>query len=185
MNPLVPPENLPSVTIATCLPSPWPTRAAVVASISRMPGPPFGPSYLITTTSPGTIPPFETSSKAASSRSKTRALPSNVVISTPAVLITAPSGASVPRSITAVPVPCMGLSVSRSMPGVSAAPPPYPPSCGLAPSGPAGTYGATDDRFCDIVFPVTVMQSPLSSPASSSFFITSGMPPMRSSEFIT
>ena len=38
------PENLPSVINATSWPSPLPTMAAVGLSISRIPGPPFGPS---------------------------------------------------------------------------------------------------------------------------------------------
>jgi hypothetical protein len=42
--PVVPPENLPSVNSSTSRPSPAPLMAAVMASISRMPGPPFGPS---------------------------------------------------------------------------------------------------------------------------------------------
>ena len=42
--PHVPPEKRPSVMSATVLPSPAPFRAPVMASISRMPGPPFGPS---------------------------------------------------------------------------------------------------------------------------------------------
>ena len=40
----VAPEKRPSVSSATSSPSPAPTRAAVTASISRMPGPPRGPS---------------------------------------------------------------------------------------------------------------------------------------------
>ena len=42
--PVVPPENRPSVKSSTSFPSPAPLMAAVIASISRMPGPPFGPS---------------------------------------------------------------------------------------------------------------------------------------------
>ena len=49
------PEKRPSVSSATESPSPSPTSAAVTASISRMPGPPAGPSLRITTTSPGWI----------------------------------------------------------------------------------------------------------------------------------
>ena len=50
--PRVAPEKRPSVISATFLPMPWPERAAVVASISRMPGPPTGPSLRMTMTSP-------------------------------------------------------------------------------------------------------------------------------------
>ena len=42
--PRVAPEKRPSVISATLPPMPWPYSAAVVASISRMPGPPLGPS---------------------------------------------------------------------------------------------------------------------------------------------
>ena len=42
--PVVPPENRPSVSSRTSLPSPAPLIAPVMASISRMPGPPLGPS---------------------------------------------------------------------------------------------------------------------------------------------
>ena len=43
-NPWVPPENRPSVISAASPPRPTPFMAPVMASISRMPGPPFGPS---------------------------------------------------------------------------------------------------------------------------------------------
>ena len=55
MKPCVAPEKRPSVISATCSPSPSPWIAAVTASISRMPGPPAGPSLRITTTSPARI----------------------------------------------------------------------------------------------------------------------------------
>ena len=60
MKPRVAPEKRPSVISATESPSPSPTIAAVTASISRMPGPPAGPSLRITTTSPGLIWPLVT-----------------------------------------------------------------------------------------------------------------------------
>ena len=75
MKPRVAPEKRPSVSSATVSPRPSPTIAAVTASISRMPGPPAGPSLRITTTSPGLIWPDVTASIAASSPSKTRAGP--------------------------------------------------------------------------------------------------------------
>ena len=53
--PLEAPENLPSVISATVESNPIPAIAEVGLSISLIPGPPLGPSYLITTTSPGTI----------------------------------------------------------------------------------------------------------------------------------
>jgi len=46
-----------SVIRATSFPRPIPAIVAVGASISLIPGPPLGPSYLITTTSPATIYP--------------------------------------------------------------------------------------------------------------------------------
>ena len=44
MNPRVAPEKRPSVTSVTSSESPSPTIAAVTWNISRMPGPPAGPS---------------------------------------------------------------------------------------------------------------------------------------------
>ena len=58
MKPRVAPEKRPSVSSATVSPSPSPTIAAVTASISRMPGPPAGPSLRMTTTSPALIWPL-------------------------------------------------------------------------------------------------------------------------------
>ena len=43
-SPYVPPENRPSVIRPTASPSPAPMMAEVGDSISRIPGPPFGPS---------------------------------------------------------------------------------------------------------------------------------------------
>jgi hypothetical protein len=103
MKPLVAPEKRPSVNIATFSPKPWPTIAAVTANISLIPGPPFGPSYRITTTSPSAIPPFEIDSNAESSESKTLALPTNLSDFRPAILTTAPSGARLPNNIFNVP----------------------------------------------------------------------------------
>ena len=51
--PQVAPENRPSVTKATSAPWPVPLTAAVMASISCIPGPPLGPSYRTTMASPG------------------------------------------------------------------------------------------------------------------------------------
>ena len=83
---LVAPENLPSVISATCSPIPCPYIAAVVASISLIPGPPFGPSYLITITSPFLYFCLDTASKASSSELKHRALPLKFVDFNPATL---------------------------------------------------------------------------------------------------
>ena len=96
MKPCVAPEKRPSVTSATSLPRPWPTSAAVTASISRMPGPPAGPSKRITTTSPARMARACTAAKAASSESNTRAVPSNDSRPWPASLTMQPSGARSP-----------------------------------------------------------------------------------------
>ena len=79
IRPRVAPEKRPSVSSATLSPRPSPTSAAVTSSISRMPGPPLGPSLRITTTSPGSIRPAVTASIASSSHSNTRAGPRWVV----------------------------------------------------------------------------------------------------------
>ena len=85
--------------------------APVIASISRIPGPPFGPSYRITTTSPAEIVPSSSASIAARSRSNTRAVPSKTSASNPADLTTAPSGVSEPPRIVIPPVAWMGLLI--------------------------------------------------------------------------
>ena len=58
INPRVAPLKRPSVTRTTDSPSPRPTIAEVIESISGIPGAPAGPSLRTTTTSPGcTSPP--------------------------------------------------------------------------------------------------------------------------------
>src|SRR5262245_43180179 len=123
MRPRVAPENRPSVTSATESPSPMPTSAAVTASISRMPGPPRGPSYRITTASPAPIAPALTAAEADSSESNTRAGPLKVVRLCPDSLTTQPSGARLPRRITSPPDGLSGFDAGRttSCPGVSSA----------------------------------------------------------------
>src|SRR5579863_8960142 len=100
-NPEVPPENRPSVISAHARPRPFPLRNDVGYSISCMPGPPRGPSYLMTTTSPALTRPASIPSTASSCDSKTRAGPENVHSSsgTPAVFTTPPSGARFPYSM--------------------------------------------------------------------------------------
>src|SRR5690606_2356598 len=165
-SPVVPPENRPSVISMTSLPSPAPLIAPVIASISRMPGPPFGPSYRITTTSPAVIVPSSSASIAARSPSNTRAVPVITVVSNPALFTTAPSGASEPDRMVIPPVGCIGSDSARTM----------------VPSTSGGLMSA---RFSATVRPVTVRQSPCSRPASSSARITTGTPPTRSTSFIT
>ena len=65
--------------------------AAVTPSISRMPGPPLGPSWRITTTSPALMAPACTAAKAASSPSNTRAGPWCPASDEPATFTTQPS----------------------------------------------------------------------------------------------
>ena len=94
---------------ATFPPISCPDKAAVVESISLIPGPPFGPSYLITITSPSLYPFSETHLKASSSQSKHLAIPSKKVFSIPATLTMAPSGARLPFKPTTPPVGLRGL----------------------------------------------------------------------------
>jgi len=86
------------VISAHARPSPLPFRKLVGYSISCMPGPPRGPSYLITTTSPERTEPLRMPATASSWLSNTTAGPENVHSSsgTPAVFTTAPSGARFP-----------------------------------------------------------------------------------------
>ena len=156
--PCVPPENRPSVTSAASAPRPAPFIAPVTASISRIPGPPFGPSYRITTMSPGLMRPARIASMASSSPSNTRAVPSKRESSIPATFTTLPFGASDPRRIAMPPCAWIGS----------------PSGCTTSPSGAGGSRAS---RFSAIVLPVTVRQSPCSRPASSSSRITTCTPP--------
>ena len=110
--------------------------------------------------------PASSASIAARSPSKTRAVPSNTDSSKPADFTTAPSGASDPLRMVMPPVAWMGFASSRMM-------------------LPSTSGGAMSARFSAIVRPVTVRQSPCSRPASSSAFITTGMPPILSTSFMT
>ena len=78
-----------------------------------MPGPPFGPSYLITITSPGFIFLEKIAAFASSSELNTLAGPSWTSISgkTAALFTTAPSGARFPLNIAIPPVALYGLSI--------------------------------------------------------------------------
>jgi len=67
LKPWVAPLKRPSVISATSSPRPAPLTAPVTASISRIPGPPTGPSLRMTITSPGSISPWVTACIAASS----------------------------------------------------------------------------------------------------------------------
>ena len=113
--PLVPPENLPSVISATDSLSPIPAMVAVGESISLIPGPPLGPSYLMTTTSPGDIVPSRIAFMPASSESNTLAVPSKRIIFllTADCFTTAPWGARLPLSM-AIP-PSLWCAFSRGL----------------------------------------------------------------------
>ena len=101
-SPWVAPRNRPSVISPTVSPSPVPIVAEVADSISRMPGPPFGPSSRITTTSPGRICRRAPPSAHPSSPSKTRAGPVITGCFT-VIFATAPSVARLPRRIARWP----------------------------------------------------------------------------------
>ena len=105
-----------------------------------MPGPPRGPSYRITITSPGWYERRSTAAKASSSQSKQRAGPRKRRLLIPATLTIAPWGARLPQSPTTPPVGVIGSLAGRTT------------SC------PAGK--TTSARFSATVRPVTVRQSP-------------------------
>mmetsp|Transcript_62763 Transcript_62763/g.147178 ORF Transcript_62763/g.147178 Transcript_62763/m.147178 type:complete len:265 (+) Transcript_62763:352-1146(+) len=161
MKPWDPPEKRPSVIRATCFPRPAPMIALVGVSISRIPGPPFGPSYRITMKSPLEILPCSSPFSIASSLSKTLALPVKDVPSLPVILATAPSVQRFPRKILMLPVFWTHLSKGSIT------------LC--APKSRSGTLA----RFWAIVWPVIVRQSPCSQPSFNRYFITAGMPPTR------
>src|SRR5206468_4128197 len=97
MKPWVAPEKRPSVISATVSPRPAPWSAPVTCSISRMPGPPLGPSQRMTITSLGLILPAFTAANESSSRSNTRAGPRWKSRFWPETLATHPSGAKLPQ----------------------------------------------------------------------------------------
>ena len=102
---------------------------------------------------------------ASSSLSKTRALPVKRRPSLPLIFATAPPAARLPRRITRCPSFLTGSFIERMT---------------VWPFG----YGFTLVRFCRSVLPVTVRQSPCSSPAFSSVFINGWMPPTATSSLM-
>ncbi|ELU38948.1 hypothetical protein AG1IA_07015 [Rhizoctonia solani AG-1 IA] len=96
-----PPLNRPSVKHATSRPSPAPMIRLVGLSISGIPGPPFGPRYLKTTTvfSPFLIDLVSIACTNSASLSNTRAFPLKDRPSLPVILETAPPGARLPRNM--------------------------------------------------------------------------------------
>ena len=143
---------------ATLEPSPIPAIADVGLSISLIPGPPLGPSYLITTTSPATIFPPLIAAIASSSLSNTLAGPSCTIISSTTAerLTTLPSGARFPERTARPPVLLYGLSTVRIT---------------------SGLRFTAFAIFSPTVLPVTVIQSVCKSPISASSFITAYTPP--------
>mmetsp|Transcript_32903 Transcript_32903/g.72663 ORF Transcript_32903/g.72663 Transcript_32903/m.72663 type:complete len:202 (+) Transcript_32903:752-1357(+) len=165
--PWEPPEKRPSVMRAHSLPRPAPMMAEVGVNISGMPGPPLGPSYLMTTTLPlkaeGSL---DRESSMSSSQSNTRAPPRNFRPSLPVILATEPSGARLPYRIWIWPVCLMGVSM------------------GSTTSWPARNSG-TPARFSAMVLPVTVMQSPWMKPLACRYLSTAGVPPTLCTSSIT
>ncbi len=129
-----------------------------------MPGPPLGPSFLMTRTSPLSTCRAVTAAKQSSSHSKTRARPSNRSVSMPGVLTTAPFGAREPRSTASPPSGWNGSFAART----------------ILPSG--SNASAT---FWPSVRPFTVIASPSIRPADSSSRRITGTPPIWSSSLMT
>ena len=150
---------------ATLSPSPCPIIAEVGLSISLIPGPPFGPSNRITTTSPSEIFFSRIAVIPSSSELKTFAFPVNRVPSLPVIFATAPSGAKFPYSTLKWLEFFTGLDNGRII---------------FWPLG----YEETSSRFSSKVFPVTVRQSPCSKPCSSINFIIGAIPPIALSSDI-
>ena len=111
-------------------------------------------------TSPLQIFFCSSASSICSSESKHRAGPEKTNPSLPVILATAPSGAKFPKRIWIWPVGLIGSLKDLTIvwPGLS-------PGKSL--------------RFSASVLPVTVMQSPLSKPSASKYFITAGVPPIE------
>ncbi|ANB15841.1 hypothetical protein AWJ20_3485 [Sugiyamaella lignohabitans] len=158
--PWEPPLNLPSVRRATSLPKPYPIRALEGLSISGIPGPPFGPSYLMTTTvlTPFLISPFSSAAIKSSSSSNTRAVPWKKVPSLPVILPTDPPGASEPRRICKCPLGLRGFDREAKI------------VCSFG-------KGLVSARVSFIVLPVTDKVDPSRIPCSSKVFMTEGVPP--------
>jgi hypothetical protein len=111
----VPPENLPSVINATLPPNPAPIKAEVGFNISGIPGPPFGPSFLITNTCPALTFPSLIPAIHSNSLSKTFAGPENDSPSLPVIFATEPSGARLPYNTLKCPVAFTGLLMEVSL----------------------------------------------------------------------
>ena len=129
-----------------------------------MPGPPFGPSFLITTTCPFSISPLKSASNASCSLSNTFAGPEKLLTSIPAVLTTEPFGDKLPFKTAMPPSLDIGLSgklITSWFFGIS-----------------------TFSKFSPTVIPVTVKQSGFIRLFSKSIFETTGTPPILSKSTI-
>ena len=161
--PRVAPEKRPSVIKAISLSKPIPLKREVGVSISLIPGPPLGPSYLITITSPFCTTCPMIAFVASSSESKTLAGPSwtNISGATAALLTTAPSGARLPNNILNPPVAeyaCNAGIITSLSPTLA------------------------DSIVWDNGLPVTVITYPCSNVLIS--FMTELIPPARSKSWI-
>ena len=134
--------------------------ADVGFSISGIPGPPRGPTYLITTTSPAFILPVLMPLINSCSPSNTLAGPVNNSPSLPEIFATLPFSARLPNSICKCPVDLTGCSTGRIIFCVSK------------------SKSGTEAKFSATVLPVTVRQSPCSNPFFNRYFITAGTPPI-------
>mmetsp|Transcript_23696 Transcript_23696/g.58577 ORF Transcript_23696/g.58577 Transcript_23696/m.58577 type:complete len:336 (-) Transcript_23696:810-1817(-) len=164
--PCVAPENLPSVIRATLCPSPAPIIALVGLSISGIPGPPLGPSYLTTTTVPGTMALRLMASLKSSSQSNTAAVPLNTSPSLPVIFATHPPGATLPYMIWRCPVALMGELTGKIT------------FCPLVSSGKLL-------RFSPIDLPVTVSCVSSIKPSWARYFMRAGVPPTLCRSSIT
>ena len=161
--PWVPPEKRPSVMSAASPPRPAPFMAPVTASISRMPGPALGALVADDHDVAGLDLAGEDLLHGRRPRRRTPGrCPRSVSKSMPATFTTEPFGRqrAGEHGDAADGVERVGQRVDDRRRRASG--------------------GSMAARFSATVLPVTVRQSPWSSPASSSSFITTGTPPMRS-----
>ncbi len=140
--------------------------APVGLSISRMPGPPTGPSPRITTTSPALTLPARMAAVARSSPSNTRAVPVN-----DKTFLAGDLGHRAFRSEIAIQNDQMTVFLDGRVERLDH---------GLVRRD-SQRHSA---RFSATVRPVTVRQSPCSSPSPSNRFISGWMPPIAISSDI-
>ena len=94
-------------------PSPAPINAEVGFNISGIPGPPTGPIFLMTATSPACNRPDSMPSIKCCSPSKTRAVPLKNSPSLPEIFATEPPWARLPYKICKCPVILIGFLSGR------------------------------------------------------------------------